>query len=347
MALIDLHDIVVDFPLPDGRILHASRHVNLQIREGEIVAIVGESGCGKSTMGKVALGTLKPDGGTVSWQGEDIWAPAFRMTPEKRALVQVVHQDPFASLNPVRTIGQTLDAPLRLARSRGLLPPGATPRSEAHRLLELVGLTPPDYYLSKYPHQLSGGQKQRVSIARATIMRPRCILADEPVSAVDASMRLAILDLMRKLRAEENISFLYVTHDLATARYLAREGRIVVMYLGQIIEEGPILTVLDAPRHPYLQALLAAIPVPDPRRAKEMKPLPLTSFDVPSPIDLPPGCVFRPRCPHAFERCRSEVPRLHPVSEDGHHAACHLVAPDRGRDQDPTEAKFSNEEPRS
>ena len=325
MPIIDLKNIHVEFPLDDGRVLHASRNVSLSFEAGEIVAVVGESGCGKSTIGKVALGVLKPTSGQILLAGEDIWSSSFSWTPEKRSIVQVIHQDPFASLNPVRTIWETLSAPLSLARNRGLLSADCDLHDEACRLLEMVGLEPAHFYLDKYPFQLSGGQKQRVSIARATIMKPKLILADEPVSAVDASMRLAILDLMRELCDNEGISFLYVTHDLATARYFARDGRIVVMYLGEIIETGKIVDVLDEPLHPYLKALLTAIPVPDPRKAKIKRELPLKSYDVPSPIDLPPGCVFRPRCPEATEVCEKESPLLRPLGGKSHLVACHVA----------------------
>ena len=325
MSIIELKNIHVEFPLDDGRVLHASRNVSLDFSPGEIVAVVGESGCGKSTIGKVALGVLEPTSGEVILDGEDIWDSSFRWTPHKRSIVQVIHQDPFASLNPVRTIWETLSAPLTVAKNRGLMPPDSDLRQEARRLLDMVGLTPADFYLEKYPFQLSGGQKQRVSIARSTIMKPKLILADEPVSAVDASMRLAILDLMRELCENEGISFLYVTHDLATARYFARDGRIVVMYLGEIIETGGIIDVLDEPLHPYLKALLTAIPVPDPRKAKIKRELPLKSYDVPSPIDLPPGCVFRPRCPEAIDQCAKERPCLRNLGAEGHLVSCHVA----------------------
>jgi peptide/nickel transport system ATP-binding protein len=298
------------------------RDVSLDVGEREVVAVVGESGSGKTTVGRVALGVLRPTGGRVLLDGHDVWAPGFSWTPALRSLVQVVHQDPFASLNPVRTIEQTLMAPLRLAASRGLV---ADPAAEARRLLESVGLTPPDLYLAKYPFQLSGGQKQRVSVARATIMRPRLIVADEPVSAVDASGRHAVLDLMRGLLERDGISFLYVTHDLATARYLVREGRIVVMYLGAVVERGLVADVLEHPAHPYVEALLAAIPDPDPRRAHERRALPLRSAEAGSLVDLPPGCPFQPRCLRAEARCEREPPALRPIGPHGHEAACHVL----------------------
>lgn len=274
--------------------LQAVQNVNLSLDAGEIVTVVGESGCGKSSLGKLILGVERPTAGRVLYQGQALWEPGFRWTTELRSSVQVVHQDSYASLNPVRRIGSILGDPLRQHRVA----------TRVEELLSSVGLEPPEYFANKYPFQLSGGQRQRVSIARATILSPRLIVADEPVSGVDASLRLAILDLMRRLADERGIAFLYITHDLATARYLARGGRMLVMYLGRVVEEGPVDQVLDHPRHPYLQALLAALP------GAEKKPLPLRSLDMPDPRDPPAGCAFHPRCPRFQSRCQTETPAL-------------------------------------
>lgn len=274
--------------------LRAVQNVSLTIAPGEVVTVVGESGCGKSSLGKLVLGVEAPTSGRVTYGGQP-------MTPRLRPTVQVVHQDSYASLNPVRRIRNILGDPLRYHNKSATV----------EELLTSVGLEPPEYFANKYPFQLSGGQRQRVSIARATILEPRLIVADEPVSGVDASLRLAILDLMRRLSDERNIAFLYITHDLATARYLARKGRMLVMYLGRVVQEGPAAEVLDNPRHPYLQALLAALPGPT------RKPLPLTSLDMPDPRQPPPGCAFHPRCPYADELCQRKTPPL----EGG--VACH------------------------
>lgn len=319
--VVEIKNVFMNFDTGRGKILRASNDVSLAVGEGEIVTIVGESGCGKSTVGKICLGVLKPTRGQVFFAGKSIHEPGFKWSKEYRLLVQVVHQDSYASLNPVKTVMQTLAAPFlhhRLAANR------REAREKVKSLLETVGLTPAPYFAEKYPFQLSGGQRQRVSIARAAILNPRLIITDEPVSGVDASLRLSILDLMRDLNRRQGIAFLYITHDLATARYFGRGGRIAVMYLGNIVEEGPVEEVIDNPRHPYLQALLSALPDPDPLKARHRKPLPLTSLDMPDPTAPPPGCPFNPRCPYGDDICREKPPIPRPVeNRQGHVTACH------------------------
>jgi len=307
MKLVELRQTSVQL----GKV-KALREINLALEENEIVTVVGESGCGKSTLGRAVLGLLKPSEGQVFYQGQDVFAPGFRMSDALRLSVQVVHQDSYASLNPVRTVGQQLAAPLRQHKLPG----------NVHEILTQVGLTPAEYFAAKLPFQLSGGQRQRVSLARAALLRPRLIVADEPVSGVDATLRLAILDLIRRLNGE-GIAFLYITHDLATARYLGRGGRMLVMYLGQVIETGPVEELLDNPLHPYLQALLAALPPLDPRRAREARPLPLRSLDMPDATNPPGGCSFHPRCPYAQARCAQESPSLREFG--GQLVACHFT----------------------
>ena len=318
MNVVDLEEVSVSYQV-SGRVLQALRQVNLSIGEAEIVTVVGESGCGKSTLGKVVLGVQPPTQGTVRYQGTPLFGPGFRWTRELRLGVQVVHQDSYASLNPVRRVGETLGDPIRrhgLAASTGAV------RRKVEELLESVGLTPAEYFASKYPFQLSGGQRQRVSIARATILSPRLIVADEPVSGVDASLRLSILELMLRLKREQGIAFLYITHDLATARFVGSGGRLLVMYLGRVVEQGEVGMVLDNPRHPYLRALLAALPPLDPLEAKQAVPLPLTSLDMPDPSNPPPGCSFNPRCPLCQAICQTEQPLLE-EHFSGHRVACH------------------------
>lgn len=322
--LISLERVSVTFSrgvLWRRRRVQAVVDVSLDIHEGEIVALVGESGCGKTTLGRVIVGLQRPTAGRVLYRGRDVRQLRGESFLEYRRSVQIVHQDAYAALNPVRTIYQTLSAPFfryRLARNR------RQAREKVAELLETMGLTPPGDFLDKYPHQLSGGQRQRVVLARAVAVQPKLIVADEPVSMIDVSLRLSILDLMRSLNERFGIAFLYITHDLATARYFVRHGRIAVMYLGQLVEVGNLQEVLTRPRHPYLQALLSAVPVPDPRLARAKKPLPLRSLDLPDPTRPPSGCRFHPRCPYAEPVCAGEEPMLQEVA-DNHRVACHLV----------------------
>ncbi|HXF69789.1 MAG TPA: ABC transporter ATP-binding protein [Thermoflexus sp.] len=293
--------------------------VSLTIPEGGILALVGETGSGKTTLGKLVAGLYRPTRGRVLFQGQELWAMDRRAFLEYRRAVQLVHQDAFAALNPVRTVYQSLKAPLlhhRIARN------DREAREQAARLLEQVGLTPPELFLDKYPHQLSGGQRQRVLLARALTVQPRLIVADEPVSMVDVSLRLSLLQLLRELNRSLGIAILYITHDLATARYLAEEGQVAVMYLGKIVEYGAFREVLGDPRHPYLQALLSAVPVPDPRVARAIRPIALREIDPPDPRRPPPGCRFHPRCPYAQPICREIPPALE--GTPNHQVACHF-----------------------
>lgn len=289
--------------------------VSLTIGEGEILALVGESGCGKTSVGRIALGLIQPTSGHVLFMGKNIWE---RDGKRLRPTGQLIHQDPYAALNPVRTVYQTLAAPLRrYGVTRKKI------REEARKLLEFVGIVPPDYFLDKYPYHLSGGMRQRLVLARAIIPRPKFIVADEPVSMIDASLRISVLDLMRKLNEELGIAFLYISHDLATTRYFAKNGRMAVMYLGKVVEEGGMEELLRRPLHPYLQALLSAAPVPDPKIARSRKLMPLRETEPPSAAKPPSGCRFHPRCPFAEEVCARESPTL--LEKEGHLVACHLV----------------------
>lgn len=294
--------------------------VNMQLNPGEILAVVGESGCGKTTIGKMVTGLFKPTSGNVMFMGKDIWSLKGRDFFEYRRSVQMVHQDSYAALNPARTIYQSLSAPLfrhKLAKDKG------EARERLEELFTMVGLTPPEQFLDKYPHQLSGGQRQRILLARALSVQPKLIVADEPVSMVDVSLRISLLDLMADMNKRFNIAFIYITHDLATARYIASHGRIAVMYLGKIVETGNLNRILAEPKHPYLQALLSAVPIPDPQVARAMKPLPLKSLDMPDPANPPTGCRFNPRCPYAEAICEQKEPPLINVGDEL--IACHLV----------------------
>jgi peptide/nickel transport system ATP-binding protein len=321
--IIELKDVNMTFKR--GWLLRRSQvqavvKASLAIKEGEILALVGESGCGKTTVGKIMAGLLRPTFGQVLYKGKDIWEMSKSEFQEYRRNAQIVHQDSYAALNPVRTIYHSLSAPfLRYHIARN----GREAREKVAELLQFMGLTPPEEFLDKYPHQLSGGQRQRVVVARAVSLRPKLIVADEPVSMIDVSLRLSILDLMHKLNEEFGIAFLYITHDLATARYFVKGGRIAVMYLGQMVEMGSLGEVIGRPRHPYLQALLSAVPVPDPKKAREKRPLPLRSLEFPDPANPPSGCRFHPRCPYAEDICTQEVPFLRPM--DNRFVACHLA----------------------
>jgi len=321
-SLVELKDISVTFKMGGLRkraYVHALSDVSLCLSNQEILAVVGESGCGKSTLGRVVLGLIRPTSGEVIYMGENVWRRKRKQSKRFQSIRQIVHQDSYAALNPVRTVYQTLSAPLiHYGIKRENL------KEEVCNLLKFIGVMPPDYFLNKYPHHLSGGQRQRIVFARSIIPKPKFIVADEPVSMIDASLRLSILDLMMKLNEELGIAFLYITHDLATARYIARKGRVVVIYLGRIVERGKLDEVFQRPLHPYFQALLAAAPIPDPKLARKKKVLPLKSMELPSVENVPSGCSFHPRCLYAEEICTRERPILKEYASD-HWVACYKV----------------------
>jgi oligopeptide/dipeptide ABC transporter ATP-binding protein len=312
--LIELEGVTRTFKVPAGEV-KAVDNVSLALGAGEILCLVGESGCGKTTTGKLLAGLLGPTSGRLLYRGRDVSAAKGRDFAEFRRSVQIVHQDPYASLNPTRTVYQALSAPLfrhKLVGDRA----GAV--AKVLELLRLVELTPPDDFLDKYPHQLSGGQRQRVSIARALTVRPRFIVADEAVSMVDVSIRISLLNVMLKLRDELGMSFVLITHDLAVARYFGRHGRIGVMYLGRLVELGPTESLIEDPAHPYTAALIAAIPEADPVLTRGKERVALRSAEVPSLLHVPPGCTFHPRCP-LFEEglCDRYVPPLEAIPPAG------------------------------
>ena len=315
-ALLEAREITKHFPAGRRGAVHAVDGVSLALPAGRITAIVGESGSGKSTLARLFARLLKPTSGQLLLDGQP--APSGRGGRRRYAQqVQMVLQDPFASLNPVHDVRYHLTRPLKV---HGLGTADSLDESLAD-LLERVALTPPERFLRKYPHELSGGQRQRVAIARALAVRPRVLLADEPVSMLDVSIRLGILNLLADLREHEGMTILYITHDIASARYLADE--IAVMYAGRLVESAPAISVTDRPAHPYTQLLLSAAPDPD-------RPEPALVSGrgaVPSLLAPPTGCRFHPRCPHAMAVCPQLQPPLAEVAP-GHASACWLHVPE-------------------
>lgn len=308
-----------------GESVRAVDEVSVEIGEGEVLCLVGESGSGKTTLGKMIAGLVSPSEGRILFDGADIAALRGDAWRAYRRAVQIVHQDPYASLNPTKTVFEIMAAPLRLHRTAG----AGELRARATELLERVELVPAEAFLDKFPHQLSGGQRQRVSLARALSVEPRFLVADEPVSMIDVSLRVSLLNLLARLRSEIGIGCLFITHDLAVARYIGGEGRTAVMYLGRVVELGPTAAVVERPQHPYTRALLAAVPEPDPRITRAKARLRLRGDDAPDVRGVPPGCPFHPRCPW-FEPGLCDVvrPDLTPIGPQ--QAACLVAARDGG-----------------
>ena len=288
--------------------------ISFNILRGEILSLVGESGSGKTTTGKLVLRLIDPTDGRIIFDGKDITDLRGEELRVLRKDMQIIYQDPYASLNPRMTVGDSIKDPLIIHD----LASGSEAKELVYEMLEKVGLTPPDYFYSQYPRHLSGGQRQRVAIARAMITKPKLVVADEPVSMIDVSLRASILDLMLDFRRELNLSYLFITHDLAVAKYIS--DRIAIMYLGKIVEMGSIREIFTNPLHPYTKALLSAIPVPNPESRRERIKLP---GEIPSAIEIPSGCRFHPRCPGKMDVCIKEEPELREIKKD-HYVACHL-----------------------
>ncbi len=324
-ALIELDRVSRTFQTPGGPIT-AVDAVSLAFDAGEAMCLVGESGCGKTTTGRLLTGLLRPTGGRLLYEGKDVWQTKGADLARFRRAVQLVHQDPYASLNPTRTVFQTLSAPLfRHKKART----GRQALAAVNELLQRVDLTPPENFVTKYPHQLSGGQRQRVAIARALTVDPKVIVADEAVSMVDVSIRISLLNLLQALGREFGVTIVLITHDLAVARYFAREGRIGVMYLGRVVELADTESLVADPAHPYSAALIGAIPEADPDITRSKKRVDLRSAEIPSLLRLPAGCTFHPRCPLSEAGlCDVKIPELLPVPTD-REVACHVAVRER------------------
>jgi len=294
--------------------LKAVDGVSFKILKGEIFCLAGESGCGKTTTGRTILRLIEPTAGKILFNRENILEYDENRIKAFRRRAQIIFQDPYESVNPRMTIYDIVEEPLRIHKIGN-----KEERMEmVHKMLEEVELKPPESFLYRFPHELSGGQRQRVAIARALILNPLFIVADEPVSMLDMSIRAEILNLMLSLKDRHNLTYLFITHDLAVAKYIC--DRIAIMYLGKIVELGDIEEVIDNPLHPYTRALISAVPVPDPR--EKIGEIPIKG-EVTSPIDLPKGCRFRPRCLYVKDICKKKEPELIEVSKN-HYVACHL-----------------------
>ena len=321
--LVEVHGLKKWYPMQKGFVdnlltrdksfVHAVDGVDFNVKRGEVFGLAGESGSGKTTIGRLILGLTRPTQGHILFEGTDIASVKPRDMRRLRQRMQMIFQDPAASLNPRMKIGDGIGHSLEIHN----LAKGAEKRQRVVSIMERVGLTPASILYEKFPHQLSGGQRQRAVIARALIMAPDLIIADEPIAMADVSVRVLLLDLMMELKDDFDLTYVFITHDLATAKYICH--RIAIMYLGKIVELGTLQQVYKNPSHPYTQALLAAVPVPDPR-ARRTYPIP--KGEIPDPVAPPPGCRFHPRCPQATETCSIEEPELVAV-EEGHLVACH------------------------
>ena len=326
--LLEVTGLVTRYRVPRGLVgtllrrprewVHAVEGISFTLQAGEMVALVGESGCGKTSTAQTVMRMVPSDAGSIRFDGTEIARLGSRAMRPLRREMQIIYQDPYESLDPRFSVRDTVAEPLDI---HGLAGSKDDRERRVNEALELAGLTPPDLYIDRFPHELSGGQRQRVAIAASMVLQPRLLVADEPVSMLDVSVRAGILRLLDDLR-RRGLGILMITHDLSTAAHFA--DRICVMYLGRIVEQGPAREVVTNPQHPYTKALISVVPKRDPREAT--KPQILTG-ETPNPLHIPTGCRFHPRCPAAVERCREVDPELGPVgsAESGHEAACILL----------------------
>ena len=321
MSLLTVTDLKKHFPTyttklfrSEGAPVKAVDGLSLSLEPGETLGLVGESGCGKSTAGRTILRLLEPTSGTIEFEGRDVTKAKGEDLRHLRRQLQMVFQDPYGSLNPRHPVGAIIAAPFEI---QGVKPEGGVKRA-VQELMERVGLNPEHY--NRYPHEFSGGQRQRIGVARAIALKPKLVVCDEPVSALDVSIQAQVINLLEDIQAEQNLAYVFIAHDLSVVRHIS--DRVMIMYLGRTMEMADRIGLYERPMHPYTQALMSAVPVPEPRHDRERI---LLVGDLPSPQNPPSGCVFRTRCPYVQERCAAEVPL--PVElEPGHIVACHFPA---------------------
>ena len=339
--LIRVENLKKHFPIHEGALFRrvvdrvkAVDGMDFSIYEGETLGLVGESGCGKSTTGRSIIQLHRPTEGSVYFDGQDLCELSDRQLHSRRQDLQMIFQDPYASLNPRMTVGSIIGEPLKIHD----LASGDALRRRVQELMDVVGLDP--RYIRRYPHEFSGGQRQRIGVARAISCNPRFIVCDEPVSALDVSIQAQLLNLLDELQEEFGLTYLFIAHDLAAVRHIS--DRIAVMYLGNLAEIAESDDIYENPLHPYTEALTSAVPIPDPEIEADRERIVLEG-NVPSPMNPPTGCVFHSRCPYAWDRCKKEKPELEDVG-DGHKVACHLMEePERREEVNPAEAEGVDE----